>query len=358
VSTNLGFGILLVLFGGVMEGIYAVPTRYTPRWKWEHIWGGGSLMSILLVAWPMAWLTIPEPLQVLREAGTSSLLMTSLFGAAWGLGGIFFGLGVEIVGIAVGVSLILGMIAVVGSALPLLIYRPDQVGTPGGEMLLAALAVMIVGIVLCGYAGNLRQRSAEKVAVAATAGGSESVVVATGEPKHSSFMLGMLFCILSGVLSPMVNFAAIKGDTLRALAIQHGAKSLWAMNAVWLLVFTVAYGVFVLYSLFLMMRNKTFSEWLRPPTGRYWVLAGAMGLLWGGGVIIYGTGVTYMGALGAYAGWPLLLVAAIAGSNVSAILIGEWKGADKKSSQVMAAALVVLVLAAVMLGFANRMLAA
>src|SRR6185437_13191154 len=112
VYSNLGSGILLVIIGGVMEGIYAVPTRYTPRWKWEHIWGGGPLMSIVLVAWPIAWLTIPEPLRVLREAGASSLLLTSLFGAAWGLGGIFFGLGVEIVGIAAGVSLILGLIAV------------------------------------------------------------------------------------------------------------------------------------------------------------------------------------------------------------------------------------------------------
>lgn len=352
--SNVGLGILLVVIGGVMEGIYAVPTRYTPRWKWEHIWGGGSLMSILLVA----WLTIPAPLQVLREAGASSLLMTSLFGAAWGLGGIFFGLGVEIVGIAVGVSLILGLIAVVGSALPLLIYKPEQVATPGGQLLLGALAIMIVGIVLCGYAGRLRQRAAQDVAVAAVAGGSETVVAPAASQNRSKFKLGMFFCILSGVLSPMVNFAVIKGDTLRALAIQHGASPLWAMNAVWLLVFTVAYGVFVIYALFLMAKNKTFSEWIHPPTGKYWGLAITMGLLWGGGVILYGAGVSYMGSLGAYAGWPLLLVAAIAGSNVSAILIGEWKGASKKPSRVMSAALAVLVLAAIMLGFANRMLAA
>lgn len=356
--TNLGLGILLVVVGGVMEGIYAVPTRYTPRWKWEHIWGGGALMSILLVAWPMAWLTIPEPLQVLREAGTSNLLMTSLFGAAWGLGGIFFGLGIEIVGIGVGVSLILGLIAVVGSALPLLLYRPEQLGTPGGELLLGALAIMIVGIVLCGYAGALRQRAALDVAVAARAGGSDSVVGPAASQNRSRFKLGMLFCILSGVLSPMVNFAVIKGDKLRALAIQHGANSLWAMNAVWLLVFTVSYGVFVIYSLFLMAENKTFAEWVHPPTGKYWGLGIVMGLLWGGGVIVYGTGVTYMGAMGAYAGWPLLLVAAIAGSNVSAITIGEWKGAGRKPSRVMAAALTVLVIAAIMLGYANRMLAA
>jgi L-rhamnose-H+ transport protein len=351
-------GILLVLIGGIMEGIYAVPTRFTPKWKWEHIWGGGSLMSIVLVAWPMAWLTIPQPLHVLREAGLGSLLKTSLFGAAWGLGGIFFGLGVEIVGIAVGVSLILGLIAVVGSALPLLIYKPEQVFTPGGQILLSALAVMIFGIVLCGYAGRLRQEAAQDITVAAAAAASDQVVVVPiAKQKRSLFRLGIFFCIVSGVLSAMVNFAVITGDRLRALAIQHGAASLWAMNAVWLLVFTVSYGVFVLYSIFLMVRNKTLSEWFHPPNREYWGLAIAMGLLWGGGVIVYGTGVSYMGTFGAYAGWPLLLVAAIAGSNISAIMIGEWKDAGTKSRRVMAAALAVLVVAAIMLGIANRMLA-
>ena len=358
--TNLGLGILLVVVAGIMEGIYPVATRYTPRWKWEHIWGAGSLMSILLVAWPIAWLTIPEPFRLLRETGASNLLMTTLFGAGWGIGGIFFGYGVNVVGIAVGVSLIMGLIAVVGSALPMVLYRPEQLATGGGQILLAALAVMVIGIVLCGYAGSLREKASKNVAsaVAAGADNSATTIASATSPRRSSFRIGMLFCVLSGVLSPMVNFAVIKGDAMRSLAIEHGASALWAINAVWLLVFTAGYGVFVLYSLFLMVRHKTFADWFHPTTGKYWIMGAVMGLLWGGGVIVYGTGLSYMGALGAYAGWPLLLVAAIAGSNISAIMIGEWKGADQKPKRAMAAALVVLLMAAIMLGIANRMLAA
>src|SRR5581483_8781434 len=145
-----------------------------------------------------------------------------------------------------------------------------------------------------------------------------------------------------GVLSPMVNFALIKGDTIRDSAIHHGASPLWATNAVWLLVFTVAYGVFVLYSLFLMVRNNTFFGWVSSGNAQYWWLAAIMGLLWAGGVIAYGTGATYMGALGAYAGWPLLLITAIAASNVSGMITGEWRNTTAKPKRAMAGALVAL----------------
>jgi L-rhamnose-H+ transport protein len=167
-----------------------------------------------------------------------------------------------------------------------------------------------------------------------------------------------MFCILSGMLSPMVNFALIKGDALRALAVKHGASPLWATNAAWLLVFTVAYGVFVIYAVFLMIRNKTFAGLTAPGTRSYWGLAAIMGALWAGGIVLYGTGAAFMGNLGAYAGWPLLLIAAIGASNLSGLVIGEWKGAGSKPARVMAAAMAVLFVAAIMLGLANRMLAA
>ena len=359
-SEQLGLGILLVVIGGVMEGTYAVSTRYTPRWKWEHIWGAGSLMGIVLIAWPVALLTVPELGQVFQQAGVNNLMVTASLGAGWGLGSIFFGLGVNAVGIAVGVSLILGLIAVFGSVLPMVMYKPEQLGTAGGHLVLAALAVMLVGIALCGYAGNLRERSLQEKALSAraSAGGSVTTVTQAVEQKKPSYKVGLLFCFLSGLLSPMVNFALIKGDTLRALAIKHGASPLWATNAAWLLVFTVAYGVFILYALFLMIRNKTLSGLTAPGTGKYWGLAAIMGFLWAGGIVLYGTGAAFMGNLGAYAGWPLLLIAAIGASNLSGVIIGEWKGTGSKPGRVMALAMAVLFVAAVMLGFANRMLTA
>jgi L-rhamnose-H+ transport protein len=344
----LSFGILLVVVGGVMEGVYAVATRYTSRWNWEHIWGAGSLMALLLIAWPVAWLTVPDLSAVFAEASLSSLIPPILFGLGWGAGSIFFGLGVNAVGIAVGVSLIMGLIAVVGSLLPLVIYQPHLLTTSGGLLVLAALGVMIVGIIFCGFAGSLREKARA---------GHSAGAVDDGKGARPSFKIGLIFCVLSGVLSPMVNFALIKGDSLRALAMQHGASSLWAINAVWLLVFNVAYGLFVLYCLYLMWRNTSFAHLRQAEAGKYWLLAAVMGILWAGGIVAYGVGVAYMGSFGAYAGWPILLIAAIGASNISGFIVGEWKGTGTKPAVMMGVALAILFVAAIILGYANRVLA-
>lgn len=349
-TQNLGLGILIVILGGCMEGTYAISMKYVPRWRWEHIWGASCVAALVLVAWPVTLLTVPAVASVFSEVGLRSLLWPTVFGLAWGAGSIFFGLGVDAVGLAVGVSVIMGLIAVVGSALPLLIYHPEQFNTTAGHTIVAALAIMLVGIVLCGLAGNARDHI--------LAGRSASNFVSeSSEPpskKLGSFRIGLLYCVLSGILSPLLNFALITGDHLRSAAIRHGASTLWAINAVWVLVFTVAYGLNILYALYVASQNKSFPELLAPGTRSHWALAAIMGILWAGGIVVYGVGVSRMGPLGVYAAWPLLLIAAIGASNVSGMVMGEWKGSNTKSTLLMASALVVLVFAAVLLGFANR----
>jgi L-rhamnose-H+ transport protein len=362
VSNNLEIGIILVVLAGVMEGTYAVPTRYTPQWKWEHIWGAGSLMSLLLVAWPVAALTVPDLRAIFAEAGWREIALPALLGAGWGAGGIFFGLGVNIVGIAVGVTLILGLIALIGSLVPLIALHPEQLARPAGQVMIAALVVMLGGIILSGIAGNLRDKARREHSVAAAAATLGSSYIAEtpapAQKPRTSYKLGLFFCVLSGILSPMVNLALIKGDTLRQLAMQHRASPVCAVNALWLLVFTAAYGVFVLYAVYLMLRHGTASDLRSDGTAAYWMLAAVMGILWAGGVVVYGIGVAYMGGFGAYAGWPLMLIVAITAGNVSGILMGEWKHTGTRPLAAMIAALAVLFLAAVMLGFANRMLSA
>ncbi len=357
--SSLGMGILLVVIGGFMEGTYAVAMKYTPGWKWEHIWGAASLASLLIVGWPVALLSVPGLGQVFAVVGLRGLVVPALFGLGWGAGSIFFGLGVDAVGIAVGVSVIMGLIAVIGSVFPLLLYHPEKFGEPSGQLMVAALAVMVVGIVLCGVSGYLREKALTGVTLAAAASGSTGVRAAqeVNPARRPSFRMGLIFCVLSGVLSPLANFALIKGDNLRAVAMQHGASALWAINAVWMVVLTVGYGLSVLYCVYLMVRRRNFADLGHAHTGKYWLLAGIMGALWAGGIVLYGLGVAYMGRFGAYAGWPLLLIAAISASNVSGVIIGEWKGTGGKPLAVMGAALGVLSIAAVILGFANRMMA-
>ncbi len=85
---TIAFG--LVILGGVLAALFIVPTTTTPRWKWENIWGLGSLIALVAVPWPLAWATVPHLGEVYRAAGLWPIALAFLFGVGWGLGGIFW----------------------------------------------------------------------------------------------------------------------------------------------------------------------------------------------------------------------------------------------------------------------------
>lgn len=344
---NMTLGLLLVIVGGAMEGTFALCMKFTRNWKWEHIWGAASLAALVLIPWPLALLTVPNLAGVFREASGRDVFWAAVFGLGWGVGSVFFGLAIDAVGVAVGVTVMMGLIAVIGSLLPLLMYHSEKFGELSGLVMTAALIVMVGGILLSAWAGTLRDK-------ALRAPGQEGASLGK---SGRSFRLGLVFCVLSGVTSPLVNFALLKGEPLRQAAIAHGASPAWATNPVWAVVFTCCFGLNVAYCVYLMIKGKNFGQLAAPGTGRYWILAAIMGAVWAGGVAIYGLGVSYLGSFGAYAGWSIMLIASIVAGNVSGVIVGEWKGTGTRPLATMGVALTVLVIAVVILSYANRLLA-
>ena len=77
-----------------------------------------------------------------------------LFGAGWGQGRFLrFRRGLHWGGI-LGITLILGLTALVGTIIPLLIQHPDRIVQPAGLNLIVGLALMLLGLGLLGLAGQ------------------------------------------------------------------------------------------------------------------------------------------------------------------------------------------------------------
>ena len=136
----------LVILGGVLAALFIVPTTTTPRWKWENIWGLGSLIALVAVPWPLAWATVPHLGEVYRTAGFWPIALAFLFGVGWGLGGIFWGQAIVMLGLGLGTSIMVGLVNVFGSPVPLAMKEPAKLLSPGGLLLLAAMAVLICGV--------------------------------------------------------------------------------------------------------------------------------------------------------------------------------------------------------------------
>lgn len=329
-----------------MEGAYPLPLKLTPKWRWENIWGAGSLMALLLVPWPLAALTVPGIVECYRQSSWTAILLALLFGAGWGAGGVFTGLGIDVLGMSLGLSLILGLIAINGSLTPLLMHQPEQLLTPGGAVFLLAICTMLLGLAVCAVAGRQKEKAQSKP------GSSEQSAIGA----RRSFRVGLVFCVLSGVLSGLVNFALVFGGELTERAIDLGASRISAMNALWALVFSSNYLVNVGYCGYRMWRNRSGRNFLLAGTGHYWLLAVFMGTVWAGGIVVYGIGASWLGQFGAFVGFPALLISSILTANVIGCLTGEWSGVPRRSGTTMLAGVAVLVAAIVLLGYANQLM--
>ncbi len=120
-------------------------------------------------------------------------------------------------------AIVLGITSSLGSLLPLLVQNPAELFSRRGQVLLAGLALVILGIILCSKAGALRERAQNPQAV-----------------QRRGTFTGLLICIASGVLSPALNFGFVFGEPLKrkrsgaapartSPAMRYG-RSLWAAD--------------------------------------------------------------------------------------------------------------------------------
>ncbi len=311
-------GLAVVVFGGLLHGSFAFPMkRIEARSSWENIWLLYSIFGLAILPPILALATVPSIIQIYRSASVGTLLLVALFGVGWGTGSVLFGQAISRIGMALGFSIILGITSSLGSLLPLLILNPQAIWTPKGEALMLGLLIALCGIVTCSIAGAMRDREARRKQATLIGG---------------SFVTGLVISILSGVLSPMLNFGFVYGQPLQNAAKEMGAQASLASNAVWAPALLGGFLVNAGYALWLLNRNHTWKLYHSGNFGiREWIGCGVMGLFWFGGVSIYGMGAAAMGRLGAVVGWPVFMSTVIITANVLGFLAGEWRYAPPRA---------------------------
>ncbi len=326
----------MVLAGGVLQGTFAVPMKYARKWAHENIWVVFCLTGMVIFPWLLTASAVPSLARVYASDSSGTLLAIVSFGIVWGVGATLTGLGLRMLGIGLGLAIILGLSASVGSLVPLLALTPEKVFSTQGTYYLAGTLVMFTGLALVAVAGLLRERSSD---------GAERA-------GRASFTAGLLVCIAAGVLSSTLNFSYAFGGELIENARRAGASAVWAPNVAAAPATTGGFLANLLYCAHLMRRNGSFSRFRLPGSGGHWLLGVMMGAFWYGGLAAYGMGLSRMGAFGTVAGWPLLMGAIIVSSNAAGLLTGEWRQAGRRAktylfagSAVILAALAVLALA-------------
>ncbi|MGA2806556.1 MAG: L-rhamnose/proton symporter RhaT [Terracidiphilus sp.] len=337
---NAEFGFLLLAFAGLMNASFTLPMKFTRRWAWENTWLVWTVFALLLLPAVATLSTVPGLAAVYRTAGIGQLLWVMTFGAGWGLAQVFFGLAVEAIGIALTFSLVLGTSAAVGALIPMLRLHQDKIHTPAGHIVLLGIATVLLGVAICAVAGRLR----------------ESATHSHAREQRGNSTAGLVLAIVCGCGASFVNFGLAFGAPLIGIAVQHGASSSNAINAVWLPLLAAGAIPNLAYCLYLLNRNSSGGNFMRSRF-THWALAFAMAAFWFGSTLLYGASVARLGPLGAVLGWPLFMSLIVIAASLLGIVTGEWRRSGRWPLSVQLAGVATLILAIFILASASQALA-
>jgi len=330
-------GIALAVISGTMNGLFTLPMRFLGRWAWENVW----LLFILAacVGMPVAitLLLVPHPGIILASAPPFALGAAVLGGILWGCGSIMFGQTVSALGISLANTLVLAISSSLGSLLPWLLLKHAEMERNNLGLLLCAVAVDLIGILMVGRAGWLREHTGMTMAQRGAMVG-----------HTRSLRAGLLLSLGAGFLSAVFNIGFTLARPIADTAASQGLDALAGQSLIWLIMLGSGTVANCIFCLILLVRNHSFSLFWQTGSARLYGLTGGMGLLWGGSIYVYGIAASRLGHDGVAIGWPVSLAVGLVTANLAGLKLGEWNGAARGARPWLYTGIVIL-LGAIML---------
>ena len=321
-------GLLIIAIGAFCQSSSYVPINKIKSWSWESYWLVQGVFAWLVFPLLGALLAVPsgESLIGMYAAHPKESLLTILFGALWGVGGLTFGLSMRYLGVALGQSLALGTCAGLGAILgPVFTGHASDLTSS----VIIGVVVTLVGIAIIGVAGAMKSAALpeeeKKKAV-----------------KDFNFGKGILVALLAGFMSACFAIGLSFGEPLA----WEGTKDIFKSLPATLL---VTFGGFITnasYCLFQNGKNKTWGDYAQ---GKLWVnnllFCILAGLLWYSQFfgLSLGKGFLTESPVLITFSWCILMALNVTFSNVWGIILKEWKGVSAKTVAVLVTGIVVLI---------------
>lgn len=331
--TSHTFGIALALLGGILVGNCMSPLGRIKGWRWECTWLVFSFVSLILVPAALSLYLVPDWPMLYWGLSLRDLYPSFAFGFGWGVAQVLFGVAVLRLGMALGFTLVVGLGTVFGMLVPFLAHQHGDLFHGKGLLLLCGCLLMILGVGLSGWAGQMRDSRKNAL-------------------SQSNYLSGFIIATISGVLSSMLNLSFSFGGAMNDAAVKLGAHPGVAVVAVWPVALAGGFIPNFGYSFYLLVRNRSWGDLRKPFPDALW--SGLMGLLWISAVVIYGLATYQLGPLGDSAGWAIYQITMVLTACVAGVISGEWKNSSRSTLAIFALGIIPLLLATVVLAQATK----
>ncbi|MBO9566383.1 MAG: rhamnose/proton symporter RhaT, partial [Niastella sp.] len=270
-----------------------------------------------------------------------------------------YGLGVRYLGVALGSSIILGLCSVFGALIPSIYYDvypaagkdtiTDLFSSLWGQMVLLGLVICVIGIIICGKAGSMKDKD--------LAGAGKDA--ANQEYKIG---LGLVLAIISGVLSACFSFGIEAGSPMANVANEawkaaHPGEGefLYRNNVVYVVLLWGGLTTNFIWCMILNARNKTFKDYTnsKTPLAKNYLFAAIAGTTWFLQFFFYGMGESKLG--NGASSWILHMAFIILVANAWGLALNEWKGVTRKTKNTIITGIVVILISVLVVGYGNHL---
>jgi L-rhamnose-H+ transport protein len=351
-------GVLFHFVGGFASGSFYIPYKKVQGWAWESYWIVGGLFSWFIVPPLAAYLTIPDFTSIIANTNGGILALTYFFGVLWGIGGLTYGLGVRYLGVSLGSSIILGISSVFGSLIPSIYYQfnpqagkdsiSDLFTNTWGQMVLLGLLVCVIGIIVCGKAGGMKDNDLKKSGFI------------SDDKTEFKIGLGLTVAIISGVLSACFAFGIDAGKVMA-----EEANALWKIenpgqgeflfqnNVTYVVILLGGLTTNFLWCMLLNARNKTFGDYTntKTPLLSNYIFSAIAGTTWFLQFFFYGMGESKLG--NGPSSWILHMAFIILVANSWGLILKEWKGISKKTLTTILSGILIIIFSVLIVGYGN-----
>jgi hypothetical protein len=176
--------LILALLSGIFFGSWSVSLKKAGNYKFENFF---LVLTVAILSSVLVITLIMEGAGIFGQIIASdpkSVAWGLGGGACWGLATLSFGFALELVGLALGYAIILGLAMFLGTSVSMFFMSGIPAGVDSTVKIYVMLGVIVAlaGAFLSSYAGHVRSKAAS----------------AQGQ---RNFRKGILICVLSGFLS-------------------------------------------------------------------------------------------------------------------------------------------------------------
>ncbi|MGN6420691.1 MAG: L-rhamnose/proton symporter RhaT [Pseudobacter sp.] len=345
-------GVLFHFIGGFASGSFYIPYKKVRGWAWESYWITGGSFSWLVVPVIAAALTVPDFTGIIANTDSGTIFWSYLLGLLWGIGGLTFGLSMRYLGISLGMAVALGFCSAFGALIPPIymdLFSDDNahtfsamMQTSKGIFVILGVAVCLLGIVVCGKAGMMKEKELPE----------ENKKAAV---KEFNLRKGLTVAVFSGILSACMSFAITAAKPMADAAVAKGANPLFQNNVSYIVIMLGGFTTNFIWCIYLNTKNKSFSNYTdkRTPLLNNYFFSALAGLTWFLQFFFYGMGESKL--KNDASSWILHMAFIILVSGLWGLALKEWKGVSSKTYRTIAAGIVIIILSVVLVGYGNSL---